>query len=241
VMPKFAPDGLEVLAAVVLCTFVSAQVGYTGSVVGVLPTESGGENSGVLSVLLGTSPVDPRSLPWPLAMSLLPKAFVYALISFASCSAICEGFKNDDGVDWSANRELGAHGISNLAAMVVGSPPIGASLSRALVQKLAGARTAMAGAFAGLTAIALLPSAAPYLATAPKATLAGIVVTAVLESVVWPKAFVSAVKAGDVAKGGVIAATAVTFLAVGPTTSLIGGSGLHFGLAALSSKGKKKD
>lgn len=239
VMPTAAPEGLELLLVVILCTAISAQTEYAGSVVGLLPTGSG--DTGILATLFGTAPVDPRSLPWELVSSLAPKACVYAIISFASCSAICEGFKTEGGPEWSASRELFAHGISNVAAMFVGSPPIGASLSRSVVQKLAGAQTQMAGAFAGLTAIFLLPNVAPYLRAAPKATLAGIVVTGVINGVIWPEKFVKAVKSGDFPTAVVTFVTAVSFLAVGPTASLIGGSALHFSLELLFAKPKDKD
>ena len=81
--------------------------------------------------------------------------------------------------------------------------------------------SALAGGLAGLTAMFVLPLAAPLLAPAPKAALAGVVVAAVAGGVVWPKELVAAATARDARATFVFVATAGVCVAVSPTAGLI--------------------
>ena len=152
---------------------------------------------------------------------------MFALVNFSAGVTICEGFRLEHGVPWSARRELAAHGVANGAAMLVGSPPIGASLSRSVVQKLAGAATPRAGLFVGLCGVLLLPRVAPMLAPAPKATLAAIVVAAVADGVVYPAFAIGALRERELEGLLVFCATAAGCLAVSPMAGLVGGTALE--------------
>ncbi len=110
---------------------------------------------------------------------LLVPGLVIALIGFAEPAAIARTLAARNRQHWSANRELLSQGMANLAAATVGAFPVGGSFSRTMVNQQAGGRTAWSGAVTGLTVLLLLPFA-DWLASLPKAVLAGIIVASVL-------------------------------------------------------------
>merc|ERR1719321_2530333 len=71
---------------------------------------------------------------------------------------------------------------------LVGSAPIGGSLSRSLIAGMIGSNSPIMGFVSGITTLFLaFPQVAIILAPMPKAVLAAIVLAAVLPGVVYPK------------------------------------------------------
>lgn len=123
------------------------------------------------------SPALPQ-VPWDTLTALVPAALTIALVSFmeaiSSGLAVAEGDQRP-----SADRELTALGLGNLAAGLLRGFPIAGGLSRTAVNAQAGARTGLAGVFtASVVAVALL-LLTPLLRGLPRASLAAIIVVAV--------------------------------------------------------------
>ncbi|MBT8240437.1 MAG: hypothetical protein KJN63_04355, partial [Acidimicrobiia bacterium] len=153
-----------VLVAVVAGTIVSATSGYSGSVVGDLP-------SGFISIH--------TDFPWSESGSLLVAAAAIALVGFAEPSSIARTFAAVDRQPWDANREMISQGVANLASAVSGAFPVGGSFSRSSLNRLAGAETPWSGALTGVVVLAALPLVT-LVADLPSAILGAIVIVAVV-------------------------------------------------------------
>ena len=109
-----------------------------------------------------------------------PGALGVALLAYAESIAAARRFAATHGYEVDANRELVAVGSSNVAVGLAQGFPVDASMSRTSVADGAGQRTQLAGLLnAGLVVltIALLMG---FFADLPKATLAAVVIAAVL-------------------------------------------------------------
>ena len=82
-----------------------------------------------------------------------------------------------------ASQEMLALGFCNLAGSFVQSMPVTGSFSRTAVNAASGVRTAMGGLYTGLLVLLCLAFLMPYTAFIPKATLAAVIITAVIFSV----------------------------------------------------------
>ena len=82
-----------------------------------------------------------------------------------------------------ASQEMLALGLCNLAGSFVQSMPVTGSFSRTAVNAASGVRTAMGGLYTGLLVLLCLAFLMPYTAFIPKATLAAVIITAVIFSV----------------------------------------------------------
>lgn len=103
-------------------------------------------------------------------------AAVIAIVGFAEPAAIARTF-TPRGKYWNADRELLAQGAANLVSGFMRGMPVGGSFSRSAVNQLAGARSRLSGAVAGIAVIGFFPFAF-VLADLPLAVLAGIVIGA---------------------------------------------------------------
>lgn len=83
---------------------------------------------------------------------------------------------------WDATRELAAQGVANVAAGLTGGQPVGGSLSRSLVTRLANAHSPRAAAVNGCCLLGLLPLLW-VVAEAPKCVLAAVVLSQILGTV----------------------------------------------------------
>ena len=92
------------------------------------------------------------------------------------------GGRQENGLAWDANRELFAQGVANLAAGLTGCQPVGGSLSRSLVTRLANAHSSRAAAVNGCCLLCLLPLLW-VVAEAPKCVLAAVVLSQILGTV----------------------------------------------------------
>ncbi len=154
-----------VLLAVLAGLAISSWVGYGGSIVGEL-------DGGFVS--LGVD------FDWSSTGTLIVPAIAIALVGFAEPSSIARTFAAADKEPWNADKEMVSQGVANLASAVSGAFPVGGSFSRSSLNRLAGARTAWAGAITGAFVLLVLPFT-PVLRDLPEAILGAIVIGAVLK------------------------------------------------------------
>lgn len=153
-----------VLLAVVGALVVSRSTDYGGAVVG-------GLDGGFITLGL--------DFEWGSIAQLLLPAAAIALVGFAEPSSIARTFAAIDRERWNADREMVSQGVANLAAAVSGAFPVGGSFSRSSLNRLAGARTAWAGAITGAVVLVAVPGT-PVLEQLPEAVLGAIVIGAVV-------------------------------------------------------------
>ena len=92
-------------------------------------------------------------------------------------------FTSAGGKPVDASQEMIALGICNMFGSFVQSMPTTGSFSRTAVNSASGVRTAMGGIYTGALVILCLAFLMPYCAFIPKATLAAVIITAVIFSV----------------------------------------------------------
>ncbi|XP_055588367.1 sodium-independent sulfate anion transporter [Uranotaenia lowii] len=103
---------------------------------------------------------------------------VVPLIALMENIAICKAFSNGKPVD--ATQELIAIGMANIANSFVQGFPGTGSLSRSAVNNASGVRTPMGNIYTGALVILSLLFFTPYFSYIPKATLAAIIIAAVV-------------------------------------------------------------
>lgn len=126
------------------------------------------------------------ALTWPdFAMppvAMLPRlaqiAAPVALILFAESWGTMRGLALQNGDRISANRELGALGLANLAAGLAQGMPVGAGFSAANANAAAGAQSRWAAVIAALALLTLAIYAAPAIGRIPQPVLAAVVIAA---------------------------------------------------------------
>lgn len=113
-----------------------------------------------------------------MASSLGSGIVVVPLVALLENIAICKAFANGKAVD--ATQEMLAMGMCNIACSFVQAFPGNGSLSRSAVNNSSGVRTPMGGLYTGLLVIVALLFFTPYFAYIPKATLAAVIIAAVV-------------------------------------------------------------
>lgn len=147
-------------------------------------------------------------------VKLFITAAIFSGVNFLSIVDIASGFESDNGVSWSAPRELIAQGMSNLAAGAVGSAPVSGSMSRSLVSRMTGASSQLACIVTALLWIYMMPYMS-IMSPTPKAALSAVIVSAVINNVVVPKKIMG-LKGTDFVVGvGTAATTAITSPTIG--------------------------
>jgi len=141
----------------------SVLAGYEGRTVGTVPP--------------GLPPLS-YDLPWSRLPSLIVPGLVISVIGFAEGVSISRLFASQDRQRWDADREFLSKGLANLVSGFTGGLPVGGSLSRTSVNRLAGARSRWSGLVTGVTVLCFLPFAS-VLEALPRAVLSGIVIAAV--------------------------------------------------------------
>lgn len=120
------------------------------------------------------------STDWGDWVSLLVPAVGIALIAFADTSVLSRTFAARAGHTVNGSQEMGALGVSNVAAGFFGGFPVSGSSSRTAVAEQSGARsqlTSLIGAALLVVALVAVPGVTAYL---PSAALAAVVMTAAL-------------------------------------------------------------
>ncbi|XP_071443751.1 sodium-independent sulfate anion transporter-like [Hetaerina americana] len=103
---------------------------------------------------------------------------VLPLLSLLEDIAICKAFSSGKSVD--ATQEMIAIGLCNIANSFVQGYPGSGALSRSAVNNCSGVRTPMGGLYTGLLVVVALVFFTPYFYYIPKASLAGIIIAAVV-------------------------------------------------------------
>lgn len=160
---KIHPLMPGVLFAAAAGLIFSIVTGYSGATVGTIPS--------------GFPPIT-ADLPWHRLPSLILPGIVISVIGFAEGVSISRVFAAEERQHWDADREFLSKGMANIAAAFTGGLPVGGSLSRTSVNRLAGAKSRWSGMVTGVTVLAFLPLA-PILSALPRAILSGIVIAAI--------------------------------------------------------------
>jgi high affinity sulfate transporter 1 len=111
-----------------------------------------------------------------LVEALWPGALGIALMSFTESIAAARAFAGRDEPRPQANRELVATGLSNAIGGLFSSMPAGGGTSQTAVNRLAGARSQLAGVVTACASLATLLLLAPLIGLMPQATLAAVVI-----------------------------------------------------------------
>jgi MFS superfamily sulfate permease-like transporter len=111
-----------------------------------------------------------------LVEQLWPGALGIALMSFTESIAAARAFAVRDEPPPEPNRELAATGLANLTGGLFGTMPAGGGTTQTAVNRLAGARTQLAGLVTSGTSLATLLLLAPLIGLMPEATLAAVVI-----------------------------------------------------------------
>jgi len=106
---------------------------------------------------------------------------VIPLIAILESVAIAKAFAGGKPVD--ASQEMIALGFCNIFGSFVSSMPTTGSFSRTAVNAASGVKTPMGGLFTGSLVLLCLGVLIPFCAFIPKATLAAVIITAVIFSV----------------------------------------------------------
>ncbi|KAI5723453.1 hypothetical protein M8J76_006279 [Diaphorina citri] len=104
--------------------------------------------------------------------------FVTPLIAVVENIAVCKAFAHGKSVD--ATQEILAVGVCNLASCFFQAYPVSGSISRSAVQSVSGVRTPMVGIYTAIIAICSLLWLTPYFFYIPKASLAAVIISAVI-------------------------------------------------------------
>ena len=128
----------------------------------------------------------PRGLPapalsglsWGDVGSLIGPALGIALIAFADTGVLSRTFAARHGQTVDGSKEMGAVGVANVAAGLLGGFPVSASASRTPVAEQAGARTQLVGVIGALMIVAFIAAAPGVTQYLPSATLAAVVIVA---------------------------------------------------------------
>ena len=227
---RWAADDLGVLASrlwplVVLAGgSIAAWMGHQHG--GWLPKVVGDLHlDGVLQTWSGAA----SHLDWAAARALALPVLMVSLIGFVSSMSVAQAFafKQGDRVD--ADRELLGLGLANVGAAAVGGLAVAGGLSRTVVNEAAGARSPLAGVITSGLLVLLIALLLPVLAWLPKASLAAVIIMAVLNLVSfkpWVQAW-----SYDRAEAGAFASTLLGVLLLGFDVGLL--VGLVWSLAAL--------
>ena len=158
-----------------------------------------------------------------ITLLLLPSALI-ALVGYVESISIAQTLAAKRRQSINPDRELVALGAANLGAGLVQAMPVTGGLSRSIVNFDAGAQTPAAGAFTALMIGAALIALTPLLYFLPNATLAAIIIVAVLSLLdfrVLPRAW-----AYSKADGAAMAVTMAMTLLMGVEQGLAAGVGL---------------
>jgi high affinity sulfate transporter 1 len=111
-----------------------------------------------------------------LVAQLWPGALGIALMSFTETAAVGRAFAASGEPELRPNQELLATGVATAGGALLGAMPAGGGASQTAVNRLAGARSPLAGLVtAGATLLTML-LLAPLISLMPQATLAGVVI-----------------------------------------------------------------
>jgi SulP family sulfate permease len=217
---KYAPRLPGALIVVAALTVASYFIGYEkmgGRVVGEIP-------AGLPS--FATPPLD-----WHATISLLPAAFVIALISFMEAMSSCKVIAIKTRTAWDDNQELIGQGLAKVAAAFSQSMPVSGSFSRSALNLSANAKTGVSSLIAAAFVLLTLLYFTSLLHHLPKPVLAAIIITALLNLVDYKSIAKSWLARRD--DGVAAGITFVTTLAFAPNIQVGILTGIMLSLALL--------
>lgn len=113
-----------------------------------------------------------------MASTLGTAIFVVPLFGILENIALAKAFSDGKTID--ATQEMLALGVCNIASSFVSSMPITGALSRGAVNHASGVKTTFGGIYTGIIVIASLHLFTPYFSYIPKASLAAVIIAAVV-------------------------------------------------------------
>ncbi len=122
-------------------------------------------------------------VPVALLPELIPAAAALAAISFMEAWSSASRFAEPGQDNLSADRELMALGVVNVAQGFFAGYPVAGGLSRTAVNARAGAQTGWSAALASAIVIALVVLAPGLVSTIPRAALAALIISGVISLV----------------------------------------------------------
>jgi MFS superfamily sulfate permease-like transporter len=244
-LPEALPPGIEVIIATAAATLFSMYFDYPGAIVGEIPSLDpdagisffGGrfkvpiEVLDVKELVTDVSIIERFGNSW---LMLMVSATLFAAVNFLSIMGIASGFEAEDGISWSAPRELIAQGVSCIAAAAVGSAPVSGSMSRSLVSRMIGTTSQLACLITAVFWIYLLPYMS-IMSPTPKAALSAVIVSAVITGVCVPQDLLK-IKGLD---SGIAWGTGIITALTSPTIGFGGGITLYFALCQFKTSSKK--
>jgi SulP family sulfate permease len=202
-MRRFAPRLPGVLIAVALATLASNFIGFEamgGRVVGKVPE--------------GLPALGVPALEWTLIPSLIPMAFVIAMVSFVEAMSSGKIIAIKTRTPWDEDQELIGQGLAKVAAAVSGTMPVSGSFSRSALNLAAGARTGVSSIVSAGAVLLTILFFTPLLYHLPRPTLAAVIILAVFNLIDF-KTFAAAWRASR--HDGIAAGTTfVVTLALAP-------------------------
>ncbi|KAI8379471.1 sulfate transporter family-domain-containing protein [Radiomyces spectabilis] len=161
----------EVLLVVVVSILLTSYFGWEHQGLGILGDI---ESSGIP---LPSIPAFPENKHMK---DLLVTSAMIAIIGFVESVVIAKTYSTRHNYSVSANRELVALGLANMASGLFQGIPAFGSVARSKINDRAGARTQMASMVAGVIALLAILFLLPYFYYLPKAVLSAIIFVAVL-------------------------------------------------------------
>ncbi|MEN8206340.1 MAG: sulfate permease [Pseudomonadota bacterium] len=171
-MKRWIPKAPNVLAAVVVTTGVSWLVGFEqigGAVVGKIPE--------------GLPPLAMPSLDFQTMGQLLSVTVAIALIGFMEAISIAKAMAASTRQRLDANQELVGQGLGNIFSSLSQGYAVSGSFSRSAVNFGVGARTGFSAVVTGVVVGITLLWLTPLLYHLPQATLAAVIIMAVINLV----------------------------------------------------------
>lgn len=227
-LPKGFPPGTEVIIATALATLMSMRFDYPGNIVGEIPQLDPDAGLKFGPIKIPISVLNLKDLmEAPLLdcfggsyVTLIISASLFAAVNFLSIMGIASGFEAENGVQWSAPRELIAQGFACGVAGLTGSAPVSGSMSRSLVSRMAGTTSQMSCMITALLWIYMMPYMS-IMSPTPQAALSAVIMSAVVKSVVYPKDLLAMEGSDFVVGWGTGIGTAVTSPTIGFGIGLI--------------------
>jgi len=170
-LKKFAPKVPGVLTAVVITSVVSWLVDFEklgGKVVGDVPA--------------GLPTIGIPEFDMSIALGLISKAIVIGVVGYMEAISVAKAIAVQTRQRIDANQGLVGQGLGNIISGLSGAYPVAGSFSRSAVNMAAGAVTGFAAVFTGILVAAslLLLHFSQYLYHLPQATLAAVIISAVI-------------------------------------------------------------
>ncbi|MCK9382257.1 MAG: SulP family inorganic anion transporter [Sulfuritalea sp.] len=165
---RFTPRLPGVLIMVMILTVLSYATSFAehgGNIVGDIPT--------------GMPSVSAPAMSWHATISLLPAAFVIAMISFMEAMSSCKVIALKTRTRWDENQELIGQGLAKVVAAFCNSMPVSGSFSRSALNLASHAQSGVSALVAAGFVLLTLLYFTPLLYHLPKPALAAMIVLAV--------------------------------------------------------------